>query len=73
MIYDILYDLFCIAFVLFNAVICWTWVKMRDALPWRGHRSVKIVVTAVVVGVGVWHLLFGLAKLAYLILWTVAT
>ena len=73
MIIDYLIDVLCILFLLFNAVICFTWVGMRDKLPWQGRRSVALVVKVLAVFVGVWHLLFGLAKLAYLILWTVTT
>lgn len=73
MILDFLIDLLCILFLLVTAVFCLTWVSLRNKLPWQGRRSVALVVKVLAVFVGVWHLLFGLAKLAYLILWTVTT
>lgn len=73
MILDFLIDLLCIMFVLVTAMYCLTWVSLRDKLPWKGRRSVELGVKTLAVFVGVWHLLFGLAKLVYLILWTVTT
>lgn len=61
-------ELLCILFLLFNALICWTWVSMRDKLPWYGRRGVKIAVQGLVVFVGVWHLLFAGLKLLCLLL-----
>lgn len=60
-------ELLCILFLLFNAVICFTWVGMRDRLPWYGRRGVKIAVQGLVVFVGVYHVLFVVVKAACLL------
>lgn len=73
MILDFLIDLLCVLFLLVTSVFCLTWVRLRDRLPWKGRRSVALGVKTLAVFVGVWHLLFGLLKLVYLILWTVTT
>lgn len=67
MIIDYLIDVLCILFLLFNAVICFTWVGMRDKLQWKGRRGVKIAVQGLVVFVGIYHVLFVIAKTAWLV------
>lgn len=73
MILDFLIDLLCVLFLLLTSVFCFSWVRLRSELPWKGRRWIPYVMKTLAVFVGVWHLLFGLAKLAYLILWTVTT
>lgn len=73
MIADFLYDLLCVLFLLLTGTFCLSWVKLREDLPWRGRRSVKIVVQGLAVFIGFWNLLFGVLKLIYLIMWTVTT
>lgn len=62
-----LIDLLCIAFLVLSATFCFSWVRLRSDLPWRGRRSVAIVVKVLAVLVGVVHALFALLKMGWLV------
>lgn len=71
---DFMIDLGCIAFVLLTGMFCISWVFLRRALPWRSHRKwMGPLFYTVAIIIGAWHLLYGVLKLVYLILWTVTT
>lgn len=77
MIYDILYDLSCVAFLVLSAVICFKFVGVtwggttHFCMGWDFWRRRALELAAVVIGIV--HLLFAVMKLAYLIAWTVTT
>lgn len=73
MILDFLLDLMCVLFLLVTAVFCFTWVALRNKLPWKGRPWVATVIKLLALLVGAWHLLFAVLKLSYLIAWTVTT
>lgn len=73
MIIDFLLDLLCVLFLLVTAVFCFSWVRLRNDLSWYGRKWVATTVKLLALLVGAWHLLFGVLKLMYLLLWTVTT
>ena len=73
MILDLLMDLGCILFLLLTAMFCFSWVRLRNDLPWNGRRWVAVVVKSVALLIGAWHLVYGILKLVYLLLWMATT
>lgn len=64
---DIVIDVLCILFLLLTAVFCFSWVRLRNDLPCNGRRWVAVVVKALAVIIGLWHLLFALLKAVWLV------
>lgn len=74
---DLLIDLGCIAFVLLTGLLCVGWAVQRwggtthFCMGWCFWR--RRIAEVVAVLVGLWHLLYGVLKLAYLVVWMVTT
>lgn len=70
---DLLLDLLCCFFLIASGLFIWGWVFARQRLPWEGRQSVKWVLLVLASLIGSWHVIFGIIKLVYVIIWTLTT
>lgn len=70
---DLLLDLLCCFFLIASGLFIWGWVFARQRLPWEGRQSGKWALLVLASLIGSWHVIFGIIKLVYVILWTLTT
>lgn len=70
---DLLLDLLCCAFLIVSGLFIWGWVFARQRLPWEGRQWLKWVLLVLASLIGSWHVIFGILKAVYVILWALTT